>query len=41
MKKGKMTLDAVNQQAKGIDVGSRSHHLAIGQRDEDFKEFDK
>ena len=39
MKKEKMALDVVNQQAAGIDVGSRSHYVAIGQRDEDVKEF--
>jgi transposase len=39
MKKEKMTLDVVNPQAAGIDVGSRSHYVAIGQRDEDVKEF--
>jgi transposase len=39
MKKEKMALDVVNPQAAGIDVGSRSHYVAIGQRDEDVKEF--
>ena len=34
-----MSLDVVNPQAAGIDVGSRSHYVAIGQRDEDVKEF--
>ena len=34
-----MALDVVNPQAAGIDVGSRSHYVAIGQRDEDVKEF--
>jgi transposase len=39
MKKEKMALDVVNPNAAGIDVGSRSHYVAIGQRDEDVKEF--
>ena len=39
MKKEKIALDVVNPQAAGIDVGSRSHYVAIGQRDEDVKEF--
>jgi len=39
MKKEKMALDVVNPQAAGIDVGSRSHYVAIGQQDEDVKEF--
>ena len=39
MKKEKMALDVVNPHAAGIDVGSRSHYVAIGQRDEDVKEF--
>ena len=34
-----MALDVVNPQAAGIDVGSRSHYVAIGQRDEDVKNF--
>lgn len=39
MKEEKMALDVVNPQAAGIDVGSRSHYVAIGQRDKDVKEF--
>jgi transposase len=39
MKKEKMALDVVNPQAAGIDVGSRSHYVAIGQADADVKEF--
>ncbi|MFM6518668.1 MAG: transposase, partial [Microcystis panniformis] len=39
MKEEKMALDVVNPQAAGIDVGSRSHYVAIGQRDEDVREF--
>ena len=34
-----MALDVVNPQAAGIDVGSRSHYVAIGQTDEDVREF--
>ena len=34
-----MALDVVNPQAAGIDVGSRSHYVAIGQTDEEVKEF--
>jgi len=32
-------MDVVNQNAAGIDVGSRSHWTAIGQEDKDIKEF--
>lgn len=39
MKNEKMAFDVVNPQAAGIDVGSRSHYVAIGQRDGDVKEF--
>jgi transposase len=39
MTKKKLALDVVNPQAAGIDVGSRSHYVAIGQTDEDVKEF--
>ena len=34
-----MTLNVVNPNAAAIDVGSRSHFVAIGQRLEDVKEF--
>ena len=34
-----MALDVLNPQAAGIDVGSRSHYVAIGQTDEEVKEF--
>ena len=33
------TMPVVNRHAAGIDVGSRSHFIAIGQRVEDVKEF--
>jgi transposase len=39
MGKKKIALDVVNPHAAGIDVGSRSHFVSIGQRDEDVKEF--
>jgi len=39
MKKKKMTLDIVNPDCAGIDVGSRSHFVAVGQALEDVKEF--
>jgi transposase len=39
MGKKKIALDVVNPHAAGIDVGSRSHFVAIGQTDEDVKEF--
>jgi len=37
--KKKMELDIINQNAAGIDVGSRSHYVAVGQSLEDVKEF--
>jgi transposase len=39
MKKKKLALEIINPHAAGIDVGSRSHYVAIGQRDEDVREF--
>ena len=38
-KQKKMTLSVVNQNAAAIDVGSRSHFVAIGQKLENVKEF--
>jgi transposase len=35
----KMPLEIINPNAAGIDVGSRSHHVAIGQSLDDVKEF--
>jgi transposase len=32
-------MEVVNPQAAGIDVGSRSHWVAVGQREEDIREF--
>jgi len=34
-----MDLEIVNPNAAGIDVGSRSHYVAIGQRSDDVREF--
>jgi len=35
----KLKMDIVHQNAAGIDVGSRSHFVSIGQREEDVREF--
>lgn len=37
--KKKIALDVIHPHAAGIDVGSRSHFVAIGQSDDDVKEF--
>lgn len=34
-----MALDVVNKNAAGIDIGSRSHWVAVGQSDAEIKEF--
>ena len=34
-----LSLDVVNSNAAGIDIGSRSHWVAVGQTDEEIKEF--
>jgi len=34
-----MTLEIVNKNAAGIDIGSRSHWVAVGQKKADIKEF--
>lgn len=39
MSKENMTLEVVNPNAAGIDIGSRSHWVAVGQNAEDVKEF--
>jgi transposase len=39
MSKKQMSLEVVNPNAAGIDVGSRSHWVAVGQNAEDVKEF--
>jgi hypothetical protein len=35
----KIILDVVNNNAAGIDIGSRSHWVSVGQKEEDLKEF--
>ena len=35
----KIVLDVVNKNAAGIDIGSRSHWVAVGQTDAEIKEF--
>ena len=39
MSKQQMALDVENPNAAGIDVGSRSHWVAVGQNAQDIKEF--
>ena len=39
MAKKKMSLEVVNPNAAGIDVGSRSHWVSVGQNSEDVKEY--
>lgn len=39
MDKKKISLEVVNPNAAGIDIGSRSHWVAVGQNAEDVKEF--
>lgn len=39
MARKKISMEVVNPYAAGIDVGSRSHFVAVGQRLEDVKEF--
>jgi transposase len=38
-RKKKMEMDIINQDAAGIDIGSRSHYVAVGQSLDDVKEF--
>ena len=38
-RKKKMELEIVNTNAAGIDIGSRSHFVAVGQGEQDIKEF--
>jgi len=38
-RKKKIEMDIINYNAAGIDVGSRSHYVAVGQSLEDVKEF--
>ncbi|MEM0942067.1 MAG: IS110 family transposase, partial [Bacteroidota bacterium] len=39
MKKKKISMNVINPNAVGIDIGSRSHYVAIGQGEKDVKEF--
>jgi len=39
MKKKQISLEVINPNAAGIDVGSRSHWVAVGQNAQDVKEF--
>lgn len=39
MEKKNVKMDVINHNAAGIDIGSRSHFVAIGQNKEDVKEF--
>ena len=39
MAKTKVSLEIINPHAAGIDVGSRSHYVAIGQGKDDVREF--
>ena len=39
MKQEKVIMKIVNTHCAGIDVGSRSHYVAIGQQDSDVREF--
>lgn len=39
MAKKKMEMDIINPHCAGIDIGSRSHFVAVGQAIEDVKEF--
>jgi hypothetical protein len=39
MEEKKISLEVVNPNAAGVDIGSRSHWVAVGQNAEDVKEF--
>lgn len=39
MNENKISMEIVNSYAAGIDIGSRSHWVAVGQKEEDIKEF--
>lgn len=39
MKKKQISLEVINPNAAGIDIGSRSHWVAVGQNAQDVKEF--
>jgi len=38
-KRKKMEMEIINPNAGGIDIGSKSHFVAVGQSLEDVKEF--
>ena len=38
-KEKQISLEVVNPNAAGIDIGSRSHWVAVGQDAQDVKEF--
>jgi transposase len=38
-RKKKLEMEIVNTNAAGIDIGSRSHFVAVGQSEQDVKEF--
>ncbi len=38
-KEEKVSMEIVNPHCEGIDIGSRSHFVAVGQKEEDVKEF--
>ena len=37
----KLEMDIINTHCAGIDIGSRSHFVAVGQGPDDVKEFEK
>lgn len=39
MEEEKISMEIVNPQAAGVDVGSRSHWVAVGQKEKDVREF--
>jgi hypothetical protein len=39
MEEEKISMEIVNPHAAGIDVGSRSHWVAVGQSEKDIREF--
>jgi transposase len=39
MEQESIAMEVVNPQAAGIDVGSRSHWVAVGQLEQDVREF--
>ena len=39
MEQESISMEVVNPHAAGIDVGSRSHWVAVGQKEEDIKEY--